>query len=126
MRLLTLKEKYQTVDKPKTFYFCECSSCLQDAFIIKNKSTVKCTFCGHEDDIKWIAEIHSNLNDMTMICPKCEFHSMTAIHSNKEEEEAWDCVICGNYINRPRQWRLSLQDNSISTDSIKEEYKLIK
>lgn len=101
-RLLTLKEKYKTNDKPKTFYFCECSNCLQDAFIVIDKNTVKCIFCGHEDDIKWIAEIHSNFNDMTIPCPKCEFHSMTAIHSNKDEEEAWDCIICGNFINRPR------------------------
>jgi hypothetical protein len=62
---------------------------------------------------------------MTQLCPKCEFHSMTTIHSKEEEKEGWDCIICGNFINRPRQWRLSLHQNSISNNSINDEYKLI-
>lgn len=122
-RIMTLNEKFKTSDRPKTFYFCECSNCLQDAFIIKDKNTVKCIFCGHEDNINWIAEIHSNFNGNTRHCPKCKFHSMTAIHSKEDEKEAWDCVICGHFINKPRQWSNSL-DNSISTDSIKEEFRL--
>ncbi len=122
-RLITLKEKYKAFDKPKTFYFCECNNCLQDAFIIQDKNTVKCTFCGQEDDIKWIAEVHSTFEDNTKLCPVCTFHSMTAIHSKDDKEEAWDCVICGHFINKPRQWHISFHDNLISTNSIKEEYK---
>jgi len=29
---------------------------------------------------------------------------MTAIHSSENEQEAWDCIICGYYINRPQKW----------------------
>jgi hypothetical protein len=32
-RLITLKEKYKSFDKPKTYYFTECNNCYQDAFI---------------------------------------------------------------------------------------------
>lgn len=122
-RLVTLKEKYKTFDKPKTFYFSECNNCAQDAFVILDKNTVKCTFCGQEDDIKWVAEFHSTLEDKTKLCPKCSFHSMTAIHSTDDKEEAWDCIICGHFINRPRQWRISVHDNLNSKNSIKDEYK---
>jgi len=126
IRILTLNEKFKESERPKTFYFCECSNCLQDAFIILNKNVVKCIFCGQEDDIKWVAEFHSNFNENTKVCPKCEFHSMSAIHSSEVEDEAWDCIICGHFINRPRHWRISHQDNSILIGSIKDEFKFAK
>ncbi len=103
-RVVTLKEKYKISDKPKTFYFSECQSCLQDVSIIQDKNTIKCTFCGHEEDIKWVAEIHSKYKGKTKQCPNCTLHSMTAIHSSATEEEAWDCVVCGHFINRPAKW----------------------
>ncbi|KAA5541641.1 DUF3644 domain-containing protein [Adhaeribacter rhizoryzae] len=122
-RLLTLKEKYKTFNKPKTFYFSECNNCLQDAFILKNNNTVKCIFCNYESDIKWIAEFHSKFNGLTKICPKCTFHSMCAIHSKEDKEEAWDCVVCGHFINRPKQWNISIQSHLLSANSLKEEFK---
>jgi hypothetical protein len=48
---------------------------------------------------------------------------MTAIHSKVTDDEAWDCVICGYFINKPRRWILDYKSNLVSENSIKEECK---
>lgn len=123
-RLLTLKEKYKTFDKPKTYYFAECSNCYQDAFIIKDKETVKCVFCGDENNIQDLARFYSNFDDKIKECPECNFFSMIAIHEKDTEQEAWDCIICGNFINRSTHWVGHVDENRIPINSsVREEYK---
>lgn len=104
VRLLTISEKMKNLPRPNTNYFKECPDCLQDAFILKDDETTQCLYCGRTDNIKDYAEFHSNYKSQTKICPSCNRNSMTAIHSSKNEQEAWDCIICGYYINRPRKW----------------------
>ena len=104
VRLLTISEKMKNLPRPNTNYFKECSDCLQDAFILKDDETTQCLYCGRTDNIKDYAEVYSNYKSQTKICPSCNRNSMTAIHSSENEQEAWDCIICGYYINRPRKW----------------------
>lgn len=104
VRLLTISEKMKNLPRPNTNYFKECSDCLQDAFIFKDYETTQCLYCGRTDNIKDYAEFYSNYKSQTKICPSCNRNSMTAIHSSENEQEAWDCIICGYYINRPRKW----------------------
>jgi hypothetical protein len=118
-RVATLTKKYEDFDRPKTFYFSECNNCIQDSLIIKDKNVVKCIYCEYEEDIKWIAEIHSAFENKTQLCPKCFFHSMTAIE-NVDGKDAWDCIICGYFINKTRHWRLSLNGDKLSQNSIRE------
>ena len=122
VRLGTLKERYKASDKPKTYYFIECINCLQDAFILEDAYTVKCIFCGTTTDIKDMAESYSNCQNKIKTCPECMRESMAAIHSSEAEEEAWQCIICGHYINQPQIWLL---ENGISSlDSVREEFRL--
>ncbi len=104
-RLLTLKEKYKNFKRPNTPYFSECSSCLQDAFIILDKETVRCVFCGKIENIKQFTMDYSSLENQVRFCPNCKFESMAASHL-EDEEDAWDCVICGFFINKSRKWKI--------------------
>lgn len=104
VRLLTISEKMKNLPRPNTNYFKECSDCLQDAFILKDDETIQCLYCGRTDNIKDCAEFYSNYKSQTKICPSCNRNSMTAIHSSENEQGAWDCIICGYYINKPRKW----------------------
>lgn len=104
VRMHTISEKMKNLPRPNTNYFKECPDCLQDAFILKDNETTQCLYCGRTDNIKDLAEFHSNYKSQTKICPSCNRNSMTAIHKSKNEKEAWDCIICGYYINRPQKW----------------------
>lgn len=122
IRLKTLRESNMNKVKPVTFHFSECGVCLQDVFILKDDQTVLCTFCGNEEDIKESAMAYSNFQEQIRLCPKCTRESMAALHQSvAEEEEAWQCIICGYYINRPQMWML--RDGTHSLDSVKEEYR---
>lgn len=104
VRLITFSKKMENLPRPKTNYFKECASCLQDAFILKDDETIQCLYCGNTHNIKEYAEFCSHYKSQTKICPSCNRNSMTAIHTSENEQEAWDCIICGYYINRPQKW----------------------
>jgi ribosomal protein S27AE len=104
VRMHTISEKMKNLPRPNTNYFKECPDCLQNAFILKDNETTQCLYCGRTDNIKDLAEFHSNYKSQTKICPSCNRNSMTAIHKGKNEKEAWDCIICGHFINRPQKW----------------------
>ena len=118
-RLLTFSEKYKMHLKPKTYYFSECNNCYQDSFIIYNEHVVKCVYCNNENLIKEVAQFHSTFDVEPKKCPECNLNSMASIHKKEDEEEAWDCVICGYFINKPRQWIISIDGNLRSKNSIK-------
>jgi len=104
VRMHTISEKIKNLPRPNTNYFKECPDCLQDAFILKDNETTQCLYCGRTDNIKDLAEFYSNYKSQTKICPSCDRNSMAAVHTSKNEQEAWDCIICGYYINRPQKW----------------------
>ena len=120
-RIETIKKHISEKPRPYTYYFSECNECLQDVFVIKDMQTVLCSYCLNEESIQEKAESHSEYKNKTTVCPKCHFNSMAALHDLDKEPEAWQCIICGHYINYPAKWGLG--DKTSSVDSIRLEFR---
>jgi len=121
LRVKAIKELIKDKQKPITRYFCECPECLQDVYVLKDNMTAVCSFCKYEEDIKEVAITHSEIKDVVKYCPKCSCESMHSFHDDKIEEEAWQCIVCGFYINRPYTWRLGNREKT--RDSIRDEFR---
>lgn len=116
-RLETIKPKLKGQNRPQTYFYCECSFCLQDVFVFKDNRTVLCLFCEKENDVEEDALIRSEIRDTTKDCPKCNLKTMIAVWKiNPEEEQPWECIVCGHYIHRPTKWADAA--SSIRTDLI--------
>lgn len=104
-RLETIKPKLAGQKRPQTYFFSECSFCLQDVFVFKDNRTVLCLFCEQEEDVEEDALIRSEIRDTTKVCPNCNLKTMIAVHKiSSEEEQPWECILCGNYVHRPTKW----------------------
>ncbi len=98
-RITSLKSQLEISNRPRTWYFFECPSCLQDATVL-TKHKAKCLFCGSEDFLRDIAVLIS-MNGTVELCPNCKETSVV-LHSS--EKDYWECICCGYYRGAPRQW----------------------
>jgi hypothetical protein len=119
MRMETLRTQYQGYDIPRTHFWDECQTCFQKSFILKDCETVFCIYCNVEWDISSEAKDRSSFNHQIKRCSQCGRNSMTALHKSDAEAEAWDCTICGFYINKPTKWTDGFGKHY--TDSITDE-----
>lgn len=105
VRLETIKKNLIDIVKPRNNYLIDCGNCFQEyTIVLKDNNTLLCVYCNEENDIKEMADLHTNSNYGTKVCPACKRDSMVAVHMHNDEEEAWDCIICGYYINHPTNW----------------------
>jgi len=101
VRMKSLRAQLDTSNRPRTWYFYECSNCLQDATVlIEHKA--KCLFCRSEDLVKDIAEVIS-INGKVEVCPNCKEDSVV-LHSSEKDKDYWECISCGFYKGAPRTW----------------------
>lgn len=114
IRLQTILPKMIEYKRPKTYYFSECNNCEQDTIILKDSCTVKCLFCESEDNIEKEAEWRSYDNSKVKKCISCDINSMILLQPRDGEADAWECILCGNHINRASRFYLSKEKSSVN------------
>ncbi|MBS1701756.1 MAG: hypothetical protein JST12_08845 [Armatimonadetes bacterium] len=100
-RFERIKPRLEVSYRPRTHYFDECPSCVQDAVII-NDGYFECLFCDYENEISFAVEQRSN-DKRVEVCPACSKTSL-AWPWWFPELTVKECFCCGYFEGDEPNW----------------------